>query len=195
MFKRNLDLETFLKKKERELSGGGARGFKFWLGIFFAALLAADILFSFASAAGYGPAAALRGILAEYDFEFVVLGAARNGVTRDVSSFLGTEHFNSAENWYEIAAQDGSAYGMYRLGKLLCEHSAEVSGDPAKNAANGLFWIENAAQIGSLDAMLAAGKLHYGGRIGGTDLKKAKLYFSMACQNGSEEGCRMASSL
>lgn len=196
MFKKNLDLETYLKKKERELSNGGGRGYKFWLGIVFAALLAADILFSFASLAGYGPAAALRGILAEHDLEFVALGSFHGGNSgRDSISFSGTGHLNTAENWYQIAAADGSVYGMYRLGKLLCEHSSEVSGNSEKNAATGLFWLENAAQMGSEDAMLMAGKLHHGGRIGGTDLKKAKFYFSMACKKGSEEGCRLEYSI
>ena len=196
MFKKNLDLEAYLKKKERELSIGEGRDLKFWLGIALAVIFAADILFSFASMAGYGPAAAARGILAEHDLEFLVIGSLQRGnVSRDSSSFSGTEHFGNAENWYQIAASDGSVYGMYRLGKLLCEHSSEVSGNPEKNAANGLFWLENAAQMGSIDAMLKAGKLHLGGRIGGTDLKKAKLYFSMACQKGSEEGCRLESSI
>jgi len=94
-----------------------------------------------------------------------------NGVSKDISA---------AMQWYQRAAQQGSASAQYQLGLLYMD-------EPQQDKAQALSLFRQAAEQGHVNAQLEAGRLHAEALEKSKD--QARKWLVQACERGLQAGC------
>ena len=115
---------------------------------------------------------------------------AQNDLGTYYAKGLGVKQsFQTAAQWYQMAADQGDALAQYSLG-LAYSLGRGVTNDPSK----AIFWLKRSADQDLPEAMLALGDIYLTGRSGITnklgiriDLNESLKWFKMALKHGRVE--------
>lgn len=98
---------------------------------------------------------------------------------------LALDESNLSDYWLKKSAENGNTKAMYMLGY---QQLVGIYGE--ENHSESVQWFEKAAEQGHVKAMFYLGDIYYSGNGNVTqDDKKAKHWFTQACDNGYSDAC------